>query len=58
MVFIAILNGAIRRFGYGKWLNEVPAHQLSTGTAIVLFGLYILFVSFRWPLQSSYQEAE
>jgi hypothetical protein len=41
MVIIAIVNGAVRQAWYGLYLGELPAHQLSTGIALVLFGLYI-----------------
>lgn len=41
MVFIAIANGLFREKFLTKHLNELQAHQLSTVTIIVLFGLYI-----------------
>jgi hypothetical protein len=34
MVFIAIMNGALRDLGYGKNLSELRAHQVSTVSAI------------------------
>jgi len=55
MVFIGVLNGVIRQFGYGKFLNELLAHQGSCVTGIILFGLYIWFLSLHWPLESSRQ---
>jgi hypothetical protein len=55
MVFIGILNGAIRQFGYGRFLSELFAHQVSSVTGIILFGSYVWILSIRWPLESSYQ---
>ena len=55
MVFIGIMNGAVRRFGYEKFLGELLAHQVSSVTGIILFGLYIWLLSIRWPLESSSQ---
>jgi hypothetical protein len=55
MVFIAIANGVIRQFGYGRFLSELHAHQVSCATGITLFYLYTWLLSLRWPLQSSGQ---
>ena len=55
MVFIAIVNGAVRQFGYGKLLNQLPAHQLSCLTGIALFFVYTWCLSLYWPLESSRQ---
>jgi hypothetical protein len=41
MVFIAIANGAIREGWYGKHVSELQAHQISTVTGVLLFGVYI-----------------
>jgi len=41
LVFIAIINGAIREGWYGKHVSELQAHQLSTATGVLLFGVYI-----------------
>ena len=38
---IAIANGVLREYGYGKRMTERAAHQLSTLIVIVLFGIYI-----------------
>lgn len=43
MVLIAIANGVTRDLGYGPSLGELRAHQVSTLTAMALFGLYIWF---------------
>ena len=55
MVFIAIVNGVIRQFGYGPFLKELSAHQVSSGTGILFFTIYIWFVSSLWPLRSPHQ---
>ena len=55
MVFIGIVNGAIRQFGYGRFLNELFAHQVSSVMGIIVFGSYIWTLSILWPLESSYQ---
>lgn len=47
MVPIAIANGALRDLGYGPALGALRAHQVSTLTAIALFGVYIWF-ALRW----------
>lgn len=41
MLFIAIANGALRQFTFGKAMPELRAHQLSTAIGAVLIGLYI-----------------
>lgn len=55
MVFIGILNGVIRQFGYGKYMAELRAHQLSSLTGVLLFTIYISILSLRWPFRSSRQ---
>ncbi len=47
MVLIAIANGLLREWSYGNYISELRAHQLSTLTGIVLFGLYIWLI-LRW----------
>ena len=44
MIPIAIGNGVLRQTWYAKHVGELTAHQISTVTAIVLFGIYIWFV--------------
>ena len=55
MVAIAIANGALRESWYGQHLSELAAHQLSTLTAVILFGVYIWFVVRFWPPTSAAQ---
>lgn len=50
---IGIVNGTIRQFLYRDALGDLTAHQLSTVTGILLFGLYIWLLSRWWPLPSA-----
>lgn len=55
MILLAIGNGALREYTYGKRLSELQAHQLSTLIGLLLFAGYIFGLSEVWPLQSSSQ---
>ena len=55
MVFIAITNGVLRQYGYGRWMKELSAHQVSSLTAVVLFYLYTWILVKKWSLESSRQ---
>jgi hypothetical protein len=55
MVLIAILNGAIREGWYGKHLSELQAHQISTVTGVLLFGVYIWVLIRIWRPESAGQ---
>ena len=55
MVFIAIINGAIREGWYGKHLSELQAHQVSTVTGVLLFGVYIWVLIRIWRPASAGQ---
>ncbi len=55
MVVIAILNGSLRQYGYAPHLDELLAHQISTATAVLLFGLYIWGVTHYWKIGSARQ---
>jgi hypothetical protein len=52
MVPIAIVNAAIRESVYRRFTGELAAHQLSTASGIVLFGIYIWLVTGRWRIES------
>ncbi|MCA0153153.1 hypothetical protein [Winogradskyella vincentii] len=41
MIIIAIANGLFREKVIRNKLNELQAHQISTATMIVLFGIYV-----------------
>ncbi|MDZ7289365.1 MAG: hypothetical protein ONB44_11320 [candidate division KSB1 bacterium] len=55
LVIAAILNGAIREAVYKNALGDLRAHQLSTLTGIILFGVIIWGLSRLWPLPSAKQ---
>ena len=55
MVVLAIMNGIIREKFYSQSMSELSAHQLSTLTAIILFGFYIYFFTRFFQLDSAKQ---
>ncbi len=52
---LGIINGSIREFGYKHLMGELTAHQISTLTGIVFFGLYIWFLTGVWRIESAGQ---
>jgi len=52
MVLIAIANAAVREAWYGKHLKELRAHQISTATGVLLFGVYIWVLIHVWRPES------
>jgi hypothetical protein len=57
LVFIAVINGALRDLTYKKYLGDLAAHQVSTATGILFFAIYIWALGFRWKLASARQAA-
>ena len=55
LVIVAIINGTIREKGYRKYVGELKAHQISTMTGIILFGVCIYLFSLIWKIQSAGQ---
>ena len=55
MLVLAVLNGALREKGYGRFVRELTAHQLSTAMGMVLFGIYIWILTGVFPIESSRQ---
>lgn len=55
MIVIGIFNGVVREQWYGNHLSELRAHQLSTFTGAVLFGIYIWAVDRIWQFESGSQ---
>jgi hypothetical protein len=55
MVFIATPNGALREGWYRKHLSELQAHQVSTATGVLLFGVYIRVLIRLWRPVASRQ---
>lgn len=46
LAVVAIINGSVRNFTYGKYLPDLSAHQLSCLTGFLLFAVvYYLFFS-------------
>jgi hypothetical protein len=55
LAVIAIANGTLREFTYGRYLPELAAHQVSTLTGILLSGGAVWLLSRVWPLGSAQQ---
>jgi len=55
MLLIAVINGAGIDFWYKKYTGELPGHQISTNSLIVLFGFYIWLVINKLPPNSGQQ---
>ena len=55
MVLIAIINAVIRESVYGPFMSELRAHQVSTLTAVIFFGVYVWLISGRWEIESAQQ---
>ncbi len=55
LVVAAILNGVLREAVYKDRLGELRAHQVSTLTGILLFGVIVWGLSRLWPLASAKQ---
>ena len=53
LTVVAIANGTIRVTTYGNVMGELAAHQLSSLTGMILFGLCIWYLTRRWPLRSA-----
>ena len=43
-IAVGILNGMLREGLYGQVMNELPAHQLSGVSFVLLFGVYVWFI--------------
>jgi hypothetical protein len=50
--FIGILNGVLREATYKKFVGDLPAHQISTATGIIFFGLIFYFIFKKWKIKS------
>ncbi|HEY6094586.1 MAG TPA: hypothetical protein VIU93_06495 [Gallionellaceae bacterium] len=55
LLLIALFNGALRAVVYGRFLDELTAHQLSSLIGVVLFGFYIRAVIDYWRPESAQQ---
>jgi hypothetical protein len=52
LAVVAIANGVLRQAGYGRYLSELAAHQLSTVTGILLTGGVVWVLNRFWPIGS------
>jgi hypothetical protein len=52
LAVVAVANGTIRQFTYGRIVAELTAHQISTVTAILFSGLVVWAANRLWPIQS------
>jgi hypothetical protein len=55
LLVVAVANGALRQFTFGKHMSELRAHQVSTLIGSVLVGILIWLVIRTWPPSSSSQ---
>ncbi len=55
MIFVAIANGIFREEVLASRLNELGAHQASTVTLVILFGIYIWILILNWKPESTEQ---
>ena len=55
MLLVAVANGALRDFSYGRYVSELHAHQLSTLSGMVLLGLVIWAYVHFWSPASALQ---
>ena len=55
LLFIGILNGAVRERIYKDALGELFAHQLSSFIMVFLISGYVWILEGRWKLSSSYE---
>ena len=53
MIFIAIANGIFREKFLAGRFSELQAHQMSTVSMIVLFGVYVWILLMTWPPMST-----
>lgn len=49
LLLVAMFNGALREFTYGKHVSELLAHQLSCISGILLFAVVIRQYVRLWP---------
>jgi hypothetical protein len=49
LLLVAVINGTLRDFTYGKHVPELLANQLSCLSGIVLFGVVFYQFVLRWP---------
>jgi hypothetical protein len=55
LLLVAVINGALRDFAYGKHVSELFANQLSCLSGVILFGVVFYQFMQRWPPASARQ---
>lgn len=55
LFIVAMINGGLRDALYKSVVGELAAHQISTLTGIILFGLVIWWMTRMWQIASSRQ---
>ncbi|MDT3695359.1 MAG: hypothetical protein ROY99_03135 [Ignavibacterium sp.] len=50
--FVAILNGVIREATYKDLVGDLAAHQISTVTGIIFFGVIFYFIFKKWKIET------
>jgi hypothetical protein len=50
--FLAIFNATIRELVYKKPLGDLTAHQISTATGIIFFGIIFYLIFRKWKIES------
>ena len=53
LLIIAMMNGVLRDLVYKPFLGDLISHQISVLAGILLFSIFIWYLSKRWPLSSS-----
>ncbi|MBE0615446.1 MAG: hypothetical protein IH604_17395 [Burkholderiales bacterium] len=55
MLLVSVANGAIRDVWYGKYMDELAAHQLSTLSSVLLLAIVIRGFTWLFPPVSARQ---
>ena len=55
LAVLGVLNGTLRNYLYAEALGELPAHQVSTVTLILLIGIYTWIFNIIWRPESIVQ---
>jgi hypothetical protein len=55
MIILAVVNGALRDFGYAHLVGPLAAHQISTVTLLVLLTGYMWLLNRIWPITTAKQ---
>ncbi len=50
--FVGILNGVLREASYKTFVGDLPAHQISTVTGILFFGIIFYLIFKKWKIES------